>query len=156
MTVLTTYIILILIGIIDWNSRRIPNKYLLILAGWAACYAAFSSEVNAKHIVINIGIGLALTIPGYIKGIVGGGDVKLMLAIAPLWPPLQLLSVFSIGIFSLLLLMSFTHLASRMSLIKAHYANTTNLPSASFKRGIPLGSAVALGAVFVTAFNFTL
>jgi prepilin peptidase CpaA len=107
-------------------------------------------------VAINLGIGLALTLPGYLKGIVGGGDVKLMLAIAPLWPPLQLLSIFSIGIFSLLLLMSFTNLASKSSLAQAHYANSSNLTKASFSRGIPLGSAIALGTVFVTAFNFTL
>jgi len=148
--------LLIAIGYIDWQHRRIPNSLVIILAGWAAYTAAFSSGITAQTIAINIGIGLTLTLPGYIKGIVGGGDVKLMLAIAPLWPSLQLLSVFSVGIFSLLLLMSFTHLVSRMSLIKAHYANTANLPSASFKRGIPLGSAIALGAVFVTPINFTL
>ena len=147
---------LLAIGYIDWQHRRIPNSLVMILAGWAAYYAAFSSEISAQTIAINIGVGLILTVPGYIKGIVGGGDVKLMLAIAPLWPPLQLLSVFSTGILSLLLLMSFTHLVSRMSLIKAHYPNTTTLPNASFKRGVPLGSAIALGAVFVTAFNFTL
>ncbi|MBQ0761282.1 MAG: prepilin peptidase [Zhongshania sp.] len=148
--------LLLMIGTIDWQHRRIPNYLVMILAGWAACYAAFSSEITVQTIAINIGIGLALTLPGYIKGIVGSGDVKLMLAIASLWPPLQLLSVFSVGIFSLLLLMSFTNLISKMSLTKAHYANTANLTGASFKRGIPLGSAIALGAVFVTAFNFTL
>jgi prepilin peptidase CpaA len=142
--------LLLIIGYIDWQYRRIPNSLVIILAGWAAYTAAFSSGITAQTIAINIGIGLTLTLPGYIKGIVGGGDVKLMLAIAPLWPSLQLLSVFSVGIFSLLLLMSFTHLVSRMSLIKAHYANTANLPSASFKRGIPLGSAIALGALFTT------
>lgn len=149
-------LILIITGYIDWKKRKIPNRLVIILAGWAACYAAFSSSVNIQNIAVNIFIGLALTLPGYIKGIVGGGDVKLMLAITPLWPPLQLLSVFSIGVFSLLLLMSFTNLISKMSLTKAYYPNCTNLTSASFKRGIPLGSAIALGALFFTAFNFTL
>jgi len=147
---------LITIAYIDWQYRRIPNVWILILAGWAACFAAFSSEINLNMFFINIAIGLALTLPGYVKGIVGAGDVKLMLAITPLWPPLQLLSVFSIGIFSLLLLMSFTNLISKMSLTKAYYPNCTNLTSASFKRGIPLGSAIALGALFSSVFNFTL
>lgn len=147
--------LLLIIGYIDWLHRRIPNSWVLILTGWAAYTAAFSSEITVQTIAINIGIGLVLTLPGYLKGIVGGGDVKLMLAIAPLWPPLQLLSVFSVGIFSLLLLMSFTNLISKMSLTKAHYANTANLTGASFKRGIPLGSAIALGAVIITTLNFT-
>lgn len=142
--------LLLMIGYIDWQHRRIPNSIVIALAGLAACFAAFPSGVNFQHIAVNICIGLALTLPGYIKGIVGGGDVKLMLAISPLWPPLQLLSVFSIGVFSLLLLMSFTNLISKMSLTKAYYPSNTNLTSASFKRGIPLGSAIALGALFTT------
>lgn len=141
--------ILLTIGYIDWQHRRIPNTWVMILAGWAACYAAFSSGINAEHITINIGIGLILTLPGYIKGIVGGGDVKLMLAIAPLWQPLQLLAFFSIGIFSLLLLMSLIHLISKMSLTKALYLNENSV-SNTFHRGIPLGSAVAIGAVFMS------
>ncbi|MFT6476159.1 MAG: prepilin peptidase CpaA [Zhongshania aliphaticivorans] len=149
--------LLLIIGYIDWQQRRIPNSVVVILAGWAAYSAAFSSEISAQHIAINIGIALILTLPGYIRGIVGGGDVKLMLVIAPLWAPLQLLSIFSIGIFSLLLLMTFTHLFSqmKMSLTKAHYPHTTPTATTPFKRGVPLGSAIALGAVIVTMLNFS-
>lgn len=145
--------ILIVIAYIDWKQRRIPNSWLIVLAGWAACYAAFYSDISLKVIAINVTIGLALTLPGYMKGIVGGGDVKLMLAIAPLWSPIQLLWVFSTGILSLLLLMSSAHLISKMSLIKAHYP-VTNLIATSFQRGLPLGSAIAMGATFISLFNF--
>ena len=142
-------LILIIIGYIDWQHRRIPNKLLLILAGWAAVYAAFSSESSIENIAINIGIGLAITLPGYIKGLVGGGDLKLMLAISPLWTPTQLLCIFSIGIVSLLLLMSFANMIARMSLITAYYPNATTT-SKLFHRGVPLGSAIAIGTVFMS------
>ncbi|GAA4088255.1 prepilin peptidase [Zhongshania borealis] len=149
---LINLIILCLVGYIDWQHRRIPNSLVVILAGWAACYAAFSSEVSVQSIFVNIGIGLALTVPGYIKGVVGGGDVKLMLALAPIYTTPQLLWVFSIGIGSLLFLMAVLHLAQRMPLTKAYYPNYAVQPSA-FKRGLPLGSAIALGAIALAFIN---
>lgn len=145
--------ILIVIAYIDWKQRRIPNSWLIVLAGWAACYAALSPAISLELIVINAAIGLALTLPGFLKGLVGGGDVKLMLAISPLWPPIQLLWVFSTGILSLLLLMSSAHFISKMSLTKAHYP-ASNLTATSLQRGLPLGSAVAMGAIFISLFNF--
>lgn len=144
--------IIVVVAYLDWKQRRIPNSWLLILSGWAACYAAFSQEMTLKIIAINIVIGLALTLPGYIKGIVGGGDVKLMLAISPLWPPTELLWIFSVGILSLLLLMSSAHIFSAMPLTKAYYP-ATNTAKATFNRGVPLGSAIAIGAIIVTLFN---
>lgn len=145
--------ILIVIAYIDWKQRRIPNSWLIVLAGWAACYAALSPVISFKIIIINAIIGLALTLPGFMKGLVGGGDVKLMLAISPLWPPMELLWVFSTGILSLLLLMSSAHFISKMSLTKAHYP-ASNLTATSLQRGLPLGSAVAMGAIFISLFNF--
>jgi prepilin peptidase CpaA len=95
---------------------------------------------------VNIAIALALTLPGYIKGVVGGGDVKLMLALAPLFSPFQLLFVFSTGVASLLLLMTFLHSVAKMPLIKAYYPNVATQETV-FQRGIPLGTAIALGLV---------
>lgn len=142
-------IIVVVIALVDWKQRRIPNSWLLILSGWAALYAAFSPEINLKIIAVNLVIGLALTLPGYAKGIVGAGDVKLMIAISPLWQPLQLLWVFSLGIISLLFLMSLQHFILKMPLIKAHCPNTQTSNTA-FHRGVPLGSAIAIGAILVT------
>jgi prepilin peptidase CpaA len=145
--------ILIVIAYIDWKQRRIPNSWLMVLSGWAACYAAFSPAISLQIIAINAIIGLALTLPGFMKGVVGGGDVKLMLAISPLWPPIQLLWVFSTGILGLLLLMSSAHLISTMSLTKVH-CPASNLIATSLQRGLPLGSAIAMGAIFISLFNF--
>jgi prepilin peptidase CpaA len=151
---LPALIIIVVIAYIDWKYRRIPNSWLVVLLGWAASYAAFSPEISFKIIAMNVVIGLTLTLPGYIKGIVGGGDVKLMLAISPLWPPMQLLSIFSAGILSLLLLMAIAHFFSAISLTKAHYpSQCKSTTTAPFKRGVPLGSAIALGAIVVTLFR---
>lgn len=143
------------IGYIDWQSRRIPNYLVLILAGWAAVYAAFSTEINMQIVVMNIGIAIALTLPGYLKGIVGGGDVKLMLAISPLWPPIYLLNVFAIGIGSLILLMTMTYYVPKLSLPKASYPASKKITN-PFERGIPLASAIALGALFMSIYTYIL
>ena len=142
--------ILSVIAYVDWKYRRIPNSLLLILVGWAVCFAALSHDISLTVICINIGIGLAITLPGYLKGVVGGGDLKLMLAISPLWTPIQLLWIFSIGVVSLLLLMSFAYFFARMPLITARYPNVINTRTKPFHRGVPLGSAIAIGAIFVS------
>lgn len=135
---------LVAIGYVDWIHRRIPNSYLMLLLGIGIYSSVTLDGPSPKSIVINIAIALALTLPGYIKGVVGGGDVKLMLVLAPLFSPLQLLFVFSTGIASLLLLMTFLHFAQRMSLIKANCPNA-GLQQTAFQRGLPLGTAIALG-----------
>lgn len=150
-----TLLLLLTIGYIDWQQRRIPNSFVVILAGWAACYAAFSAGVSAQTIAINICIGLTLTLPGYIRGLVGGGDVKLMLAISPLWTPIYLLSVFATGIGSLLLVMAMMHHAPKLALMKADHP-TKKIIASPFKRGLPLASAIALGAVFMSTYTYLL
>ncbi|CAA0088049.1 Uncharacterised protein [Zhongshania aliphaticivorans] len=141
--------LLLIIGYIDWRNRRIPNNWVVILFGWAVFYTALSPEINLKLIGLNLVIGLALTLPGYVKGIVGAGDVKLMIAISPLWQPTQLLWVFSLGIISLLFLMSLQHYILKMPLIKTYYPDSQTSNTA-FHRGVPLGSAIAIGATLVT------
>ncbi|WP_320838059.1 A24 family peptidase [Zhongshania sp.] len=137
---------LVAIGYIDWQHRRIPNSYLLVLLGLGTYSMLIIEGSSLTTVLINIVISLALTLPGYIRGLLGGGDVKLMLAITPLYAPLQLLLVFSIGIGSLLLLMAFIHIAQRMPLTKAYCPNMA-VQQSPFRRGLPLGTAVVLGAL---------
>ena len=139
---------LAVIGYFDWLYRRIPNSHLVILLTLGVYTNIAVESVSLATIVINIAVALVLTLPGYIKGVLGGGDVKLMLAITPLYAPLQLLLVFSIGIGSLLLLMAFLHIAQRMSLTKAYCSNMA-VQHSPFQRGLPLGTAIALGAVIL-------
>jgi prepilin peptidase CpaA len=137
---------LAVIGYFDWLYRRIPNSHLVILLALGVYTNIEVGSVSLATIIINIAVALVLTLPGYIKGVLGGGDVKLMLAITPLYAPLQLLLVFSIGIGSLLLLMAFLHVAQRMSLTKAYCPNMA-VQQSPFQRGLPLGTAIALGAL---------
>lgn len=139
-------ITLAIIGCFDWLYRRIPNSHLVILLTLGVYTNIAAESVSLATIVINIAVALVLTLPGYIKGVLGGGDVKLMLAITPFYAPLQLLLVFSIGIGSLLLLMTFLHIAQRMPLTKAYCPNMA-VQQSPFQRGLPLGTAIALGAL---------
>ena len=145
-------ILIVIIGCIDWLYRRIPNSCLGLLLGLVIYSNIVLDGPGLKSVAINFAIALILTLPGYIKGMLGGGDVKLMLVLAPLFSPVQLLFVFSIGIGSLLLLMTFLYFAQRMPLTKAYYPNIAARPSA-FQRGLPLGTAIALGTLALSVFT---
>lgn len=139
---------LAIIGYFDWLYRRIPNSHLVVLLTLGVYTNIQGESISLTTAMINIAVAVMLTLPGYIRGLLGGGDVKLMLAITPLYAPLQLLLVFSIGIGSLLLLMAFLHIAQRMSLTKAYCSNMA-VQQSPFQRGLPLGTAIALGAIIL-------
>lgn len=131
----------LLIGVIDREQRKIPNHLLAILLLVAALTAA-ASGLDLSTIAINAAIGLALTLPGYIKGIVGGGDVKLMLALSPLWPTVQLLLIFAIGVFATVLALRWTDAYQAQHAVLGQH-RITDLPTN--KAGLPLGTAMAAG-----------
>lgn len=135
------------IGVLDWKSRRIPNALNALLA--AVAYFAFfwQSQVSLTTLVLNIIFALAITLPGYIKGIVGGGDVKLMLAIAPLWPSAVLLQVFATGVLLVVCLLKLqAPLVASWRGVFAPSSHTEAKPVPPSHTGLPLGTAIALGA----------
>ena len=80
-------IVLAWVGVRDWRQRRITNPSLIILAALSLVHMSFWGGLTWQQVGLNLFIGLAITLPGYIRGVVGGGDVKLMISLAPLWPP---------------------------------------------------------------------
>lgn len=146
---LAASITVLLIGSIDWHRRQIPNHLLSILLIAAAFTAAASAQFDIKTIALNVVIGLALALPGYIKGVVGGGDVKLMLAISPLWPTSQLLVIFVSGVLSTVCLMKLLEQYSQAIQIAGEFqgeqANNFFQTQNLTERGIPWGTAIAVG-----------
>ncbi|MBD2858480.1 prepilin peptidase [Spongiibacter sp. KMU-158] len=138
MTAGSFYLLLAIIGIIDWRKRRIANLILLPLfaAGLLKTYS--ENSLSFSMTAICIACGLALTLPGYIKGIVGGGDIKLMVALSPAWQIQELLFVFVSGVLVL---------APILFLVK---------PTDSKDRDLPLGTAIALGAFVLLVLQFAL
>ena len=162
------YFILLCIGAHDWQYRRIPNNWLLALAGLGLTLHLFAAKGLAPSLFINLAIGLLLTSPGYLRGALGGGDVKLMLAISPLWPPSQLLFIFVSGIAVTAGLLLASRYQRRSAIKYALQNEDAYQQSAAndvvrpqhldqYARGLPLGTAIALGSfILFTIQTFTL
>lgn len=69
----------------DLRHRRIDNwliyPYLLLATAWLLLNAESLAGVSPSQALLGLGGALVLSVPGHIKGILGGGDVKLMAAV---------------------------------------------------------------------------
>ena len=157
-------VLLAWIGARDWRQRRITNTSLLFLSIPGLVYAGFFGGPAWPQVGLNLFIGLALTLPGYIRGVVGGGDVKLMVAVAPLWPPLTLLVIFAAGTIAVALMLQFCRYmqqhpgsaiegnAPPLGAPCSHNPACLEAPGGACGKdtfGLPLGSAIALGALLM-------
>lgn len=140
-------------GYVDWHYRRIPNRVNALLF-ICAVFSQLSAEqvMPISFLLMNITIALCLSLPGYFKGVLGGGDIKLLLAVCPAWSPIFFLASFATGILVLTLLMFCS------SLLRSRYSISTNKSHLSFvladdktkavfRNGLPLASALCLGAL---------
>lgn len=94
---LATLPLLIRIGLTDWFSRRIHNSDVFALVLLTGTYG-WAADIGMARLLASCATGLALTLPGFLLGGIGGGDIKLMCALAPLWPPQTLLGIFAAGV----------------------------------------------------------
>lgn len=154
---------LMLIAWQDWRYRRIPNLAVLTLLFCALFRWSQFSGVELERVLevhgINVLLALLIVIPGSVKGIVGAGDSKLLLALALLWPTDQFLQAFSIGVLALLAICLL--LDTVLDTVKGHRdsgltatggnADTIALPVLFdlTHRGLPLGTALGVGALLI-------
>jgi prepilin peptidase CpaA len=124
--------ILLRIGFSDWHGRKIRNRDVAAVLLIGGLHFLLSGAIDFAALTAALAIALALTAPGFLLGLVGGGDVKLMLALAPFWPGLQLLAVFTCGV-----LLTSVFLAPRLL--------GARLVDANLSRSLPLGTAMAIG-----------
>jgi len=77
----------------DLRQRQVPDWIgaALVVCAVAAIAAGFT-EVTWAGLALGAGLGLALTLPLYVMGGFGGGDVKLVIALGAALGPLALLS----------------------------------------------------------------
>jgi prepilin peptidase CpaA len=151
--------VLIAAGCFDWRYRRIPNSINL---GLFIC--AVFSQLNTAQIMpaslflINICIAVCLSLPGYYKGVLGGGDVKLLFAVCPAWSPIFFLTSFATGVLVLTLLMFCSSLLTNKTSLSTYEScldadsSDENTPQV-FRRGLPLASALCIGAILCAAIN---
>lgn len=125
------YGLLAVIAVVDWRERRIANNSLLLLFTAAIIYAIWRDGTTPSSWGISLLVGLALTLPAYLNSRLGGGDVKLMVAICPIWQAQELLFIFASGVLAVALTMKATTRAQARRL------------------GLPLGTAIAVGATLL-------
>lgn len=69
----------------DLRQRQISNHlvypYLLLAVAWLVFNGQSLAGASPTTALVGLACALALTIPGHIKGVLGGGDVKLMAGI---------------------------------------------------------------------------
>lgn len=83
--------VMVMAGILDLHSRRIPNA--LTVTGVAAALvlrAPLGWEALGDGL-FGIGLALLLTVPFFLVKALGGGDVKLMAAVGAFMGPVELL-----------------------------------------------------------------
>lgn len=149
--------ILFAVAWIDWHERRIPNSTLLMLLGctvfqFAAVRMSLVEGLSPWDLAMNLSVAAVLFVPAYGVGLLGAGDVKLFGVLALLWPSEVYWQAFAIGTLGLVLLCL---IIDRVRRLGNHFAvetapvHATVLMDSLRTRGIPAGTAMALGA-FIT------
>jgi Flp pilus assembly protein protease CpaA len=132
--------LLLRVGILDWRYRRIANSDVALIALGSALCCALSAPFDFIGLIISCSCALALTLPGFCSGRVGGGDIKLLCALAPLWRGIELLAIFVQGILLLISLRICT--ASTDARNSNTYSTNSNCAE-----DLPLGTALLLGSL---------
>jgi len=139
---------------VDWRSRRLPNVLTLgavFLALLSLLWFGKSwTGAPASTAYAGFGVALLLTLPGYVFGKLGAGDVKLLAAMGLLSSTSALLTTFVIGALVGLVMAFWPAAISRMRdalavmLRQEAWVSTRTMPRG---KHIPYGSALACGFV---------
>ena len=140
----------------DWRSRRIANGAVLLvltcaLLRWLSMAPAELERSLAVH-GINVLLALLFIVPGALKSAVGAGDAKLLIALALFWSTDDFLQAFSLGVLALWTLCACADAGLRGRLAMAGNGSASPAARTSYMRqlslrGLPLGTALALGAL---------
>lgn len=156
--------VIVIAVVLDLRSRRIPN--ILTVTSSLIGIIMLSLEGKAVISIAGLILGIALMMPGFMIGGVGGGDVKLMAAIGSLKGPSFVLNVFIIstlcgGLLALicaikdgrlqrLLIDTWDYIKSLgVSIITGKNLINVTLPNAEEASVIPYGVAIFSGTVIV-------
>ncbi|MGB0211868.1 prepilin peptidase [Algiphilus sp.] len=101
------FTLLVAAAIVDARQRRVPNAVPLCILALAMMALLIDPHLGVSPgwgaSLAGMGLGLLLTMPGYMLGVMGGGDVKLMAAAAfacgwPLALPLVAATAIAMGL----------------------------------------------------------
>lgn len=135
------------IALSDILSRRIPNVFSIgaLIGGIAYLVYAGQAPLGGAWLEVITGmlIAILLTLPAYFLRWLGGGDVKLMLAIAALGGWKVVLTSFAVA----------GLLAGLTSMFVMQYAAYTGQGPAT-KRWLPFGAMLAMGLIASMRFQW--
>lgn len=129
------------VAVTDWRSRKIGNRMCCAIA----LFALLPLVVNGQGLIggagwlstgINVLLATLLLMPGWLKGVVGGGDLKLMWALTPIWPVAHYIAVFFFAVVTSLVLLGVARLLS-----------PGQKPQPEYDGRLRLGTGIGLGAL---------
>ena len=129
---------------LDWRSRTIPNWLNAAIALGAIPFWWASGVHLWPGVALHLGIALALFAifgAAFYLGLMGGGDVKMLAAVALWLPPLAVLQ--------LLVVMSLTGGALTLAMVVPH-----RLRKAAGQPEIPYGIAIAFAGMWLISERF--
>lgn len=134
----------------DLRSFRIPNKLVLLVVGFYPAYLLASPQpVDWLAGLITAAVVFFVGFFAFSRGLIGGGDVKLLSAVA-LWAgpqqvfPILLLTLGSGGILALVFLVhAMVQARARVNGSAMTMGNALSAP-------VPYGIAIAIGAAYLT------
>ena len=152
--------VMLIAGVLDLRSRRIPNALTVTGAATALVLRAPMGWEALADGVLGLGLALVLTFPLFALGALGGGDVKLLAAVGAFMGPVELigaclliallggaLALFEAtrkGSLRLAFLNVFYMLGRMVSPVRRQLAPTLTSPAAM---AIPYGIPIAVGAL---------
>lgn len=128
------------VGLVDWRRQRIPNLLLVPgIALAAAAVAGLGAQVDLRSAGLAAVVALGLSLPGYLLGKTGAGDVKCLAVMGA--------CVGVVGAIELFLLSSLVFgLVCAMQLWRQRQSTTS--PTAA-KQRVPMGPALVAGFLSV-------
>ena len=139
-------------AISDMNTLRISNGDNAALFILYPIYLSFTPAV--PDVLTAIGIAVLVLLIGFLlfaKGLIGGGDVKMLTAVS-LWAGPELMGAFLLitagagGVLAVVMISRF-HLEAA---VLAHRCGAVRLSEAITSRAMPYGAAIAAGAGYVS------
>lgn len=142
------YLLLLYIAIVDFRFRRISNGAVAMVALNATLLFFLEDQQSALGIFVNLVLLGVIFMPGYLRGLVGAGDIKLFAGLALCWPPLTLLWVLASGMVLTVFFFCGWGLISSDENRPAPTGNASQQSHlALLQRRIPLGTAVFAGTI---------
>ena len=157
--------LLIIAGIIDYRTYRIPNWLTLSGALFGLVYSALDSNIHHGFLwsLGGLGLGLLAMLPAYALRVMGAGDVKLMAMVGAFLGytgiPLAILCTFIAGGIAALGFASCRGVLGRMLVNVKDIASTAAFsvfggmqPDLAMRRGasigrLPYGVSIAIGTI---------